>query len=150
MTARPDRTGSAVAIALRILPSCGDPGYPSPGELAAGLAIILRARCGPMERLTLASAALMALDRDARQELTQAAERDRQAEEFPFPGVNPEMFRRVCREHRSPPLTRIEKRRADAIQFDDSPRATLAAAWAGASDRDRRDLVNRATGRAAA
>ena len=147
---RLDRASAAVANALRVLPAAGEPGYPSPGEIAAGLALIFRVRYGPMERLTLASAAMMALDADARHELTQAAERDRQAEEFPFPGVDPEMFRRVCREHRSPPLTPIEKRRADAIQFDDSPRAILAAAWAGASDRDRRDLVNRVTGRAAA
>ena len=54
------------------------------------------------------------------------------------------------RRHRPPPLTKIEQRRAAAITFDDSPRAILAAAWAGASDRDRRDLVNRVTGRDAA
>ena len=147
MTGRLDRASAAVANALRVLPAAGEPGYPSPGEIAAGLALILRARCGPMERLTLASAALMALDRDARQDLLHAAERDRQAEEFPFPGVDPELWARVCREHRPPPLTPIEKRRAAAIQFEDTPRAVLAAAWAGASDRDCRDLVNRATGR---
>lgn len=54
------------------------------------------------------------------------------------------------RKHRAPVLTEIEKRRAAAICFDDDPRALLAAAWAGASDRDRRDLVARATGRARA
>ena len=89
----------------------------------------------------------MALDRDARQELLQAAERDRQAEGFPFPYVDPEMWAHIFREHRPPPLTKIEQRRAAAITFDESPRAVLAAAWAGASDRDRRDLVNRATGK---
>ena len=144
---RLDRASAAVANALRVLPAAGEPGYPSPGEIAAGVALILRARCGPMERLCLASATLMALDRDARLELIQAAERGRQAEEFPFPGVNPKLWAHVCREHRPPPLTKIEKRRAAAIQFDDSPRAILAAAWAGASDKDRRDLVNRVTGR---
>ncbi len=147
---RLDRASTAVANAFRVLPVAGEQGHMSPGEIAAGLALIFRARYGPMERLTLASAALMALDPDARRKLTEAAERDRQAKEFPFPGVDPEMWARVCREHRPPPLTKIEKRRAAAIQFEDTPRAILAAAWAGASDRDRRDLVNRATGRAAA
>lgn len=66
---------------------------------------------------------------------------------WPFPGVDPEMFRRVSREHRSPPLTPTQQRRADAISFDDTPRETLAAAWAGASEQDRRDLIERATGR---
>ncbi len=147
---RLDRASAAVANALRVLPAAGEPGYPSPGEIAAGLATIFRDRYGPMERLTLASAAMMALDPDARHELTQAAERDRQADDWPFPGVDPELWARVCREHRPPSLTKIEQRRAAAIQFDDTPRAILATAWAGASDRDRRDLVNRATGRAAA
>ncbi len=76
MTGRLDRAGAAVATALQILPVTGDPGHMSPGELAAGLALILRARCGPMERLTLASAALMALDRDNLDSLMTAAQRD--------------------------------------------------------------------------
>jgi hypothetical protein len=103
-----------------------------------------------MERLTIASAALMALDRDLRQELIQSAERDRKVKEWMLPGVDPELWARVCREHRRPPLTKIEQRRADAIQFDDTPRAILASAWVGATDRDQRDLIHRAIGRAAA
>ena len=52
-----------------------------------------------------------------------------------------------CRDQRRrPAITAAEKRRAAAISFDDSPRATLAAAWAGATDRDRRDLIERVTG----
>ena len=150
MASRLDRAGSAVALSLRQLPMSGELGHKSAGALAVGLATILRARLGPVERLALASAAVMALEANDRQGLVQAAKRDRQTDEWPFPGVDPEMFRKVCREHRPPPLTNIEKRRAAAIQFDASPRATLAAAWAGATDRDRRDLVNRATGRVAA
>ena len=65
----------------------------------------------------------------------------------PFPGVDPELFRKVCWEHRWPALTPEQKRRAAAISFDDTPRETLAAAWAGATDRDRRDLIDRATGK---
>ena len=141
MTGRLDRMGNATVLALRLLPAAGSPGHMSPGEIAAGLALIIRARCGPMERLTLASAALMALDPDSLDTLITAAQRDLDP---PWP------FTSFGRRHRPPPLTPIEKRRAAAIQFEDTPRAVLAAAWAGASDRDRRDLVKRATGRAAA
>ncbi len=110
-------------------------------EAAADLAAILRKRLRPCERLTLASAAMLSLDPDSRDLLIQAAERGKRAER---------VFRRVGRRHRAPPLTKIEQRRADAISFDDTPRETLAAAWSGASDKDRRDLVARATARAAA
>lgn len=141
---RLDRASAAVANALRILPIAGEPGYPSPGQIAAGLATILRARLGPNERLTIASATMLSLDRDAAEELAEAALADiRAGEEAPA-------FTGFRHRHRSPPLTRVEQRRADAIQFEGSPRAILAAAWVGASDRDRRDLVNRATRRAAA
>lgn len=135
---RLERIGSAVANALRVLPAAGEPGYPSPGVLAAGLALILRALLGPVERLTLASAAFIALDPDSMDSLITAAQRDREP---------PPTFISFSRRHRPPPLTPIQKRRAAAITFDDDPRAILAAAWVGASDRDRRDLVNRATGR---
>ena len=138
MTGRLDRAGAALVNAFRVLPVAGDPGYPSPGELAAELAIVFRARLGPIERLYLASAAMMTLDQNARHTLMTAAQCDR---EPPLP------FTVSGRRHRPPPLTKIEQRRAAAITFDDSPRAILAAAWAGASDRDRRDLVNRAIGR---
>ena len=76
---RLDQAGSAVANALRILPSCGDPGYPSPGELAVGLATIFRARLEPCERLCLASAAMTSLDRDAAEELVAATLHDLRA-----------------------------------------------------------------------
>ena len=36
MTGWLDRAGAAVANALRVLPAAGEPGYPSPGEIAAG------------------------------------------------------------------------------------------------------------------
>ena len=138
---RLDRAGAAVANALRALPAAGEPGHMPAGDLAAGLATILRKRLGPCERLTVASAAMLSLDPDSRDTLIRAAERGRKAEQ---------VFRRVGRKYRPPPLTKIEQRRADAISFDDTLRETLAAAWAGASDKDRHDLVARATGRVAA
>jgi len=141
---------AAIKSTIRILPVAGEPGYPPPSEIAAGLADIIRSRLGPIERLTFASAAVMALDRDARQGLIEAAGRGRQAEEQPVSGVEPEMWRRVCREHRRPALTPKQKRQAAVISFDDSPRETLARAWAGATDRDRRDIVEKATGGACA
>jgi len=138
---RLDNASAAIADALRVLPSAGEPGHMPPGDLAAGLASIFRKRLGPCERLTVASAAMLSLDPDSRDTLIRAAERGRKSDQ---------VFRRVGRRHRPPPLTKIEQRRADAISFDSSPRETLAAAWAGASDRDRRDLMARETGRAMA
>ncbi len=138
---RLDGAGAAVASALRVLPVAGDPGHPAPGEIAEDLAAIFRKRLGPCERLTVASAAMLSLDPDSRDLLIQAAERGKRAER---------VFRRAGPMHRAPSLTPIERRRAASISFDDTPRETLAAAWAGASDKDRRDLVARATARAAA
>lgn len=119
------------------------------GALSGALALIWCRHLGPVERCLLLSTAAQAAGSEDLRTLLAAAQRDR---ELPwlFPGVEPAMFARVCREHRPPPLTKIEQRRAAAINFDNTPRAILAAAWAGATDRDRRDLVNRATGRAAA
>jgi hypothetical protein len=48
---RLDRASAAIANALRILPSAGEPGYSSPGKLTAGLASIFRKLLGPCERL---------------------------------------------------------------------------------------------------
>ncbi len=138
---RLDKAGAAVADALRILPVAGDPGHMPPGEIADDLAIIFRKRLGPNERLTLASAAMLSLGPDSRDALIRAAERGRKADQ---------VFRRVGPMHRPPSPTPIQKRRAAAISFDTTPRETLAAAWSGASDKDRRDLVALATGRAAA
>ena len=135
------KAGAAVADALRILPVAGDPGHMPPGEIAEDLAIIFRKRLGPCERLTLASAAMLSLDPDNRDALVRAAVRAERAER---------VFRRVGPMHRPPSPTPIEQRRAAAISFDTTPRETLAAAWTGASDKDRRDLVALATGRAAA
>ena len=135
------KAGAAVADALRILPVAGDPGHMPPGEIADDLAIIFRKRLGPNERLTLASAAMLSLDPDSRDTLTRAAERTKRAEQ---------VFRRAGPMHRAPLSTPIQKHRAAAISFDTTPRETLAAAWSGASEQDRRDLVAMATGRAAA
>ena len=152
MTALLDRTAAAVANAMRFLPAAGEPGYPSPGEIAAGLACILRARLGPMERLCGASAFLMALDPEDLDTLLPAAQRDQEPS-----------WPRFGRRHRPPLLTPAEKRRAAQIPDFDDPdflaklgagttahdrRARLASAWNGASNRDRRDLISRATARA--
>jgi hypothetical protein len=145
---RLDKVSAAVLSALRVLPASGRPGHMSPGEIALALAIVLRARCRPVERLCLASAGMMALDKGARDELIRAAERDRQADDWPFPGVDREVFARVSREHvRQNPLPPAPP---GFDPFAETPRARLAHAWSEASDRDRRDLMRRVTGRAAA
>ena len=69
---RLDSASAAIADALRTLPVAGEPGHSSPADLAAGLASIFRKRFGPCERLTVASAAMMALDLDAAEELAEA------------------------------------------------------------------------------
>ena len=79
MTGRLDRASAAVANALRVLPVAGSVGHPAPSELAAGLAVIFRARLGPNERLYLASAAMLSLDRDAAEQLAKAALHDLRA-----------------------------------------------------------------------
>ncbi len=116
------------------------------GALSGDLAVIWRRHLGPTERCLLLVTAAQAADCENLDAILTAAQRDRE-QPWPFPGVDREMFRQVCREHRSPSLTRIEQRRADAISFDDTPREALAAAWAGASEKDRRDLLDRASGR---
>ena len=105
------------------------------------LAKVFRRRLQPVERFTLASAAIQSLDPDSRDKVIRAAVRAERAEQ---------VFRRIGPMHRPPSPTPIQKRRAAAISFNDTPRETLAAAWSGASDKDRRDLVALATGRAAA
>ncbi len=72
MTRQIDRAGSVVALSLRLLPAAGEPGHRSAGEIAAGLAIILRARLGPCERLTVASAGMLSIDCDTAEELAEA------------------------------------------------------------------------------
>ncbi len=79
MTGRFDRASAAVVNALRVLSDAGEPGFQSPGTLAAGLATIFRARLNPIERLTIASAALMSLDRDAAEQLAEATLSDLRA-----------------------------------------------------------------------
>ena len=126
------------------------PDQPSPGQHAADLAVILHCRLDPDARLWHAGAACLALDDDEFYNLMTAAQRDRKP---PWPVTG--------RRHRPPPLTKADKRRMAQIPDFDDPdfevklgtgttdrRARLASAWTAASDRDRRDLVNRATGRA--
>lgn len=149
MTARPDRVGEAVARMLRLLPAAGEPGHASEYGLATGLSCILRARLGPMERLTLASATIMSLDAEDAEALAQAALADLRGDALAEREA--ERQRRQFAEHcatstyRSPPLSRREAREAARIRLDISPRAKLAEAWAQAPDRDRRDLIDRAT-----
>ena len=119
------------------------------GALSGELALIWRRHLGPVELcLLLATAAQAANPEDLDTLMT--AQRDRE----PLTGFG--------RNHRSPPLTAIEKRRAEQIPDFDDPdflaklgagttahdrRVRLASAWNGASNRDRRDLVARVTGR---
>jgi len=141
--------GRAIGSALVCLPD-----RLSPGRHAADLAVILRRRLDADARLWLAGAACLALDPDALDTLTTAAQRDL---EPPQPCFG--------RRHRSPLLTPVEKRRAAQIPDFDDPdflaklgagttdrdrRARLASAWNGATDRDRRDLMARVTGRVGA
>jgi len=70
---RLDRAAAAVVRVLRLLRVAGEPGHATPGVLARGLATILRAVLGPCERLTLASAAVMALNDENAAELDDAA-----------------------------------------------------------------------------
>ncbi len=76
MADRFKRTGDAIGAGLRCLPGVGDPGHQAAGELAGGMVVILRARLGPRERQFLAASALMALPRDARLALIDAAMKD--------------------------------------------------------------------------
>ncbi len=120
------------------------------GALSGDLALIWRRHLGPVELcLLLATAAQAANPEDLDTLMT--AKRDR------------EPLTDFGRKHRPPPLTAIEKRRAAQIPDFDDPdflaklgagttdrdrRARLASAWNGASNRDRRDLISRATARA--
>jgi hypothetical protein len=79
MPARLDRFHRATALALSLLRAVEEPGQMTPGELAAGLARILRACLGPCERLTVASAAMLALDRDTAEQLAEATLHDLRA-----------------------------------------------------------------------
>ena len=97
MADRFQRMGDSIGAGLRCLRQAGAPDHQPAGELAGWMATILRARLGPCERLTLASAGPLALDRDARQELLRAAERDRKIEECPL-SLNPKMYAAEMRE----------------------------------------------------
>lgn len=147
-----ERFGGLMANALCCFRAgaAGEAGHPTPGELVRRSILPLTNLMSEDELLCFVSFFFEVLSWDARQMFIEAAERNQQAEEWPFLGVDPDPSNRVCRKHRPPPLTPAQKQRADAISFDDSPLETLAAAWAGASEQDQRDLVARATGRAAA
>lgn len=63
---RLERAGRALARGISLLRAAGEPGHAEPGELAADLAAILRARLGPVERVWLAGTAGLACPPDAR------------------------------------------------------------------------------------
>jgi len=77
---------------MRILPVAGEPGYMSPFELAVGLSDIYHKHLGPCERLCLASAALMSLDRDTAEQLAESVLYDARqgAPVPPFDGLRAE------------------------------------------------------------
>ena len=79
MTRQIDRVTAATADVMRILPFAGPPAHMSRFDLAAGFSDIYRARLNPIERLTIASAALMSLDRDAAEQLAEATLSDLRA-----------------------------------------------------------------------
>lgn len=73
MADRFKQTGDAIVAGLRCLRGVGDAGHQSAGDLAVGLATILRLRLGPCERLYGAIAFLKSLDRDTAEELAEGA-----------------------------------------------------------------------------
>ena len=128
MTKRLHCLGDAIGSALSLLPVAGEPGYPSPGELAAGLAMVLRARLGPCERLGFASAGMLSLDRDDAEELAEATLHDLRA---------------------GPPVPPFLDMREDARDWATfaSPaelRAYMAACWQRLPDRDRGGFLHTA------
>lgn len=147
---RLERTAAAIATSLRILRAAGEPGQPAAADIATGLALILGARLGQVERLLLAGGAILALDREHAEALADAMVSDFAVASGE--GVEAERMRRQWRHfcagrpYTPPRLTAIEQRRAARIRLDASPRAALAEAWQAASARDRRDLVRRVTG----
>ena len=79
MANRINQVGNATVSALHLLPAAGEPGYPTASELAAGLAMVVRARLGPCERLGFASAGILSLDRGDAEELAEATLHDLRA-----------------------------------------------------------------------
>jgi hypothetical protein len=130
--------------------------------LAAGLialpdacetAAILRRRLDLRERIWLAASGVLALPADRAEALACAVLAEiahhRLAPQAREAGRQTAIWRAYVGRstYRSPALTPAERRRAAAISFDESPRAELAAAWQAATERDRRDLIRRATER---
>ena len=128
MADRFKRTGDAVVAGLRCLRGTGEAGHQSRSELAARLATIFRARLAPMERLTIASAAMMALDLDAAEELAEAALHDLRAGS---PTVTFWSLRDEVRDWA------FFASRAERCHY-------LAAAWGQISPDDRRRFIQRA------
>lgn len=71
MCERLERTINSLMAGFRILPDAGEPGFPSPYEIALGLAVTLSVRLRSSERMTLATAAIMSLDRANAEELAE-------------------------------------------------------------------------------
>lgn len=140
MTGRPDRVGEAVARVVRLLPAVGEPGHASEFQLATGLALIFRARLDPLERLTVAAAAVLALDDEDAEALAEATLADLEADTIDEAERMRRQWAAWCgRDSRQPVVPGYP------AQPPKSPRALLAEAWGQASDRDRRDLIARAT-----
>ena len=121
MANRINQVGNATVSALLLLPAAGEPGYPSPGELAAGLAMVVRARLGPRERLGFAIAGMLSLDRAVAEKLAEAILHDLRS---------------------GPPVPPFLDMREDARSWATfaSPaelRAYMAACWQRLPDRDR-------------
>lgn len=125
MADRFKRTGDAIAAGLRCLRTAGDDGYQPTGEMAGGLASILRARLGPCERLYLASAGVLSLSRDARLKLITAAQRDT--------GGNPPVI----------PFINVMREAEDwaLIASTDERRCYMGAIWRALPEGERRGFL---------
>ena len=125
MTERVADAGWALVGALQNLPVAGEPGYPSLGKLATGLAYIFRARLGPMEQLCLTSSGMMALDSGIAEALAEAT---------------------LCDARQGTPVTPFDGARASARDWAAfaSPgevRAYLAACWNRLSEAERKGFL---------
>lgn len=71
MCERLERAINSLTAGLRVLPDIGEPGYPSAYEFATELAVTLSIRLRSSERMILATAAILSLDRANAEELAE-------------------------------------------------------------------------------
>ncbi len=108
--------------------------------LPIGMADILHRRLDLRHRIWLSAATILSLPRAMADDLARSVLTDLR----PVDPLKSNLFRRIAAEHVRCNPVRPAPRGFDP--FAETPRARLAAAWAAASERDRRDLIARATG----